>query len=398
MELPGVEPLSPQAWARVHSAVVDDLDHRRAAGMAPIDAPRPRTVGRRVAMVGVVAAAVAVAVLAGRQWLTAPGSETWHVVTADESSLIELEDAEIRVAAHSSVKVEVEPAGEAKVDLERGAVECNVEPRAGRRRFSVRAGDVVVSVVGTRFTVARRDSGVHVAVARGVVLVRADGASYRVGAGEAWPAAVARASDAPEEPTLPEDAAVRDNTARSDRAGSTGVGQPDVGQRPNDSESERGPVEPARPPRVDDPERPPQPALARGKTPTPPVSSGNASGDEASGELVTEDSGEGSTSVSTKRKPRERKHRKRLTPAQQRKLFARAQKLSARDPKGALALFHRVAQGDGTWAALALYAEADLALQGGQLARAKSLLRAYLRRFPRGPNADDARRNLEQIE
>jgi hypothetical protein len=67
----------------------------------------------------------------------------------------------------------------------------------------------------------------------------------------------------------------------------------------------------------------------------------------------------------------------------------------ARDPGGALAGYLEISRGTSRWAEISLYAAARLAADRGE-ARAKTLLEMYLRRFPRGANADDARQLLDR--
>lgn len=94
--------------------------------------------------------------------------------------------------------------GTITVDLDRGSVDCDVEPRPGRAPFRVVAGDVRVEVIGTRFTVTRRASGVRVDVTRGKVKVRDPNGEYLVAAGETWPSSLA-GSDVPEDAGAPEE-------------------------------------------------------------------------------------------------------------------------------------------------------------------------------------------------
>jgi len=71
--------------------------------------------------------------------------------------------------------------------------------------------------------------------------------------------------------------------------------------------------------------------------------------------------------------------------------------LEARDPSAALAGYLEISRGTSRWAEISLYAAARLAADRGE-ARAKTLLDMYLRRFPRGANADDARQLLDSLK
>lgn len=67
--------------------------------------------------------------------------------------------------------------------------------------------------------------------------------------------------------------------------------------------------------------------------------------------------------------------------------------LEVADPRAAIAGYLALARGTSAWSQLALFAAARLAADR-QDPRATQLLETYLRRFPRGANADDARELL----
>lgn len=69
------------------------------------------------------------------------------------------------------------------VRLDRGAAHFEVGPNK-RAPFRVLAGDVEIEVVGTEFTVARRQQQTIVQVSHGVVLVRSNGTEYTLRAGD----------------------------------------------------------------------------------------------------------------------------------------------------------------------------------------------------------------------
>jgi hypothetical protein len=76
-------------------------------------------------------------------------------------------------------------------------------------------------------------------------------------------------------------------------------------------------------------------------------------------------------------------------------LFELAAQLEIRDPEAALRIYGELAAApspaDGGWAASSLFAAARLEAERGHAAQSRELCDSYLRRFPRGPNADDAR-------
>jgi hypothetical protein len=74
-----------------------------------------------------------------------------------------------------------------------------------------------------------------------------------------------------------------------------------------------------------------------------------------------------------------------------RERYESALRLEGTRPDAALALYRALAAGRGPWAANALFAEARLELERGARDQATRLLRAYLERYPDGPNASLAR-------
>ena len=84
----------------------------------------------------------------------------------------------------SQVVVARVASGLTELTLLRGSARFDVTPNP-ERRFRVRAGDVVVQVLGTAFEVERAATGTHVAVTRGRVAVSWPGGSTELGAGEA---------------------------------------------------------------------------------------------------------------------------------------------------------------------------------------------------------------------
>lgn len=420
---PEVEPLSAAAWARIRNGVVADLDRRRLAVAAAPASSAWR--GRRgaLALAGAAALAVGVALVVTGGSSEEPAAASWRVATEAEPSVVTLDGAEIRVAARSSVLVEVSDDGGVSLGLERGAVECEVEPRGPRPPLSVRAAGVLVEVVGTHFAVALRDSEVRVEVSRGVVRVLEQGREHRVGAGQVWSSAPSAGalpvesrrssetrpsfasrgrpeskrtadssdSDAPSQaaldragatPLAAEADAARSSGAAGEASVGSGVAQPSPGGAPAASTE-------ASSPRLEEEE------TARSSTSSGRVLK-SAAGKRSN--RARESSVAAPSKSKKRRQTARRSDEHRLSKREQRQLFARAQTLAATDSDAAIALFGRVARGAGTWAALALYAQADLELQRGNLATASSLLREYLRRFPHGRNAADARRSLEQIE
>lgn len=110
---------------------------------------------------------------------------------SDELSVTLADGSQVQLGAQSALQVRGGQSSAVSLALSRGQVTCDVTHREGRR-FSVRAGDVEVRVVGTKFSVkasAGASPRVEVAVLRGVVEVesqRRPGVVARVAAGEVW--------------------------------------------------------------------------------------------------------------------------------------------------------------------------------------------------------------------
>ncbi len=76
--------------------------------------------------------------------------------------------------------------------------------------------------------------------------------------------------------------------------------------------------------------------------------------------------------------------------------FERLATLEKKNPTAAMTGYLELSQSSGRWAANALYAAARLAVDRSD-PRAKTLLTVYLKRFPSGANADDARELLARF-
>ncbi|HUJ59698.1 MAG TPA: FecR family protein [Kofleriaceae bacterium] len=305
-ERPPVEPMSDVAWARVERGLWARMD-----GAA---APRRRRVRPwQLGVAGALAAAAALIV-----WLVArtpdrpqvatapppPVEEPTRAVSGETPSAVQFGDIHITLDADSAVVMQHE-ADRPIALLERGAAWFSVAPRGARPAFEVRAGDLAVRVIGTRFRVARDAEHAEVAVDHGVVEVTFRGSVVRVGAGESWtseaPGTVAEVAAAEPEPVL---------------------------------------APPARP-------RP------RAAAPSPPPDRDRARYDELVG-------------------------------------------LEVKDPQAAIQGYLELAK-SSRWADVALFAAARLAADRHD-PRAQTLLSIYLRRFPHGDNAEDARQLLARVK
>jgi hypothetical protein len=197
-----VEPLGEQRWARIERELFERVDAGESVPQSA-SVQRVQATPRWRMAAALMLAGAAAAVLGAGAWhvITAPPRVATvvpsRITTEATESSVSVGEARLDVAPQSAVSVSGDDAHGLTVFLERGRVECEVPPRAGRPPFSVQAGDVLVQVVGTHFAVARTDADVQVDVQRGVVQVTAAGRRSDVAAGEHWPAMVDRASETP---------------------------------------------------------------------------------------------------------------------------------------------------------------------------------------------------------
>lgn len=174
----------PSRRVRVWAEVERRLDQGRA---------RPRWL--------LLAAPLGAAAVAAVAWFTITSSERgpWRgeaIVTAQTESVATLEDGSvITVQRDSSLERCRDAAGCFAVT--RGAAEFKVAKQ--HRSFRVRALDVEVRVVGTRFKVERSDAEVEVTVTEGRVEIVRGGALIRtLAAGDRWSSAIPEATAASE--------------------------------------------------------------------------------------------------------------------------------------------------------------------------------------------------------
>lgn len=348
---PPVEPMSDVAWARVERGLMQRLDAEPAV-VPPL--PSRRRWMWIAAPAFAVAATIALVIgLRGGTQEVAP-SEPSRVVAGDAPSSVSFGDAHLALAANSAI-VMTQERGAPSVLVERGAVRFTVAPRAERPAFVVRAGDVVVRVVGTRFEVSRSDERVAVAVDHGIVDVIFRGATMRVAAGQRW------TSEAPEATTTiamaapPAAPPAPTASATVDTPTPTPTPTPTVKTSPLPA---RAPIPTASPRST--------------TTATVPVV-------EASPSPTTMPAAPSATVESEQAK------------------YERLTKLEAKDATKALAGYLQLSSGSSEWAAIGLYAAGRLAADRND-PRARTFLEIYLRRFPSGANADDAKTLLDRLQ
>ncbi len=242
-------------------------------------------------------------------------------------------EADLTLAARSAMTVSESPDGGVVVALEQGEVRCAVAPRGERPPFVVLAADVRVEVVGTRFTVRRDDTVVGVVVEEGTVRVARAGEAALVKAGGVWPAVATAA------------AAGTDSDPETETETET---EPEtVPEAATEPEMTMAPVRvaPKAPKRESAPaEKPAAPAVDPSK-----------------------------------------------------EQWSKATKAESERPGEALAIYKQLAAGGGTYAPMALFAQARLESDLGHKDRARRLFTEYLRRYPNGLNAQVARDQLKKL-
>ncbi len=341
---PPVEPLSEIAWHRVEKSLFATLDCDASAPVVRAAAP---TWWRWAAGGGLALAAAAalVAIVVTRDDGAATardgGAATWRpdapsrVATLDAPTEVQFGDAHITVEANSALTLHGDADAGVLILLERGAATFEVAPRAGRPPFVLQAGEVSVRVVGTRFTVSRSGDAASVDVTEGHVEVVAQGHRVQVHAGESW----SSGGD-------------REAAAGGLVAPPGGIAAALLSDESDDDEG----------------------------------------GDVTQAESVQGAPGDAGGTAVTAPRPRPRASR------DDKASFERAAALEASDPRAALAAYRDLARGRGAWAANALYAAGRLAAELDDRKTATRLLGDYLRRYPTGANAADARALLRTLE
>ena len=198
-------PVTEARRDRVERQLFAQLAAVRLTDRADAVIPRPR---RNRLAIGVACACAAAALLYlatrdGEHRGGGPVASPSRVVTpVGGSSQVSVPGARLDAKSDTNFVWQEGSDGSLTIMLERGAVDCDVDPRKGKAPFRVIAGEVKVTVVGTRFTVTRTPSP-RVDVAHGTVKVEAPGGVWLVEAGQRWPAEQA-AADVPAESAAPE--------------------------------------------------------------------------------------------------------------------------------------------------------------------------------------------------
>jgi hypothetical protein len=352
-----IPPMRDSGLHRIERGVFAALD-----APAPLMGPVPVRSGRRrfvalsfAAVAAVAVIGVRVGVRQGRRGETAGRA---RITTTTSGSRIAIAGAALEIAPDSAVSFGAGKDGAMVVVLDRGAVTCEVAPRTNRAPFVVEAGATRVTVIGTRFTVRRLGEHASVSVEHGLVEVADTNMTELVRAGESF---------RPGEPVT------RDPLATEVPAPAPVVTAPVVAAAlptAHRVHERRVAVASAADVVV-------APTLAASEAPAPPPAN-----DEP---VVVEEPAAVAPAESAARR------------ASTQVLFELAAQLEVRDPTTALSIYSQLAAGDDAWAASALFASARLEAERNRARNARDLSETYLRRFPRGPNADDARALLDAL-
>lgn len=285
-----------------------------------------------------LAAAAVIAIVIGTRGDAVSIDEMPARVVSDASpSAISFGDAHVTLDPHTAVVMNHDPNTPSAL-VEYGSAWFAVAPRHDRAPFVVHAGDVTVRVVGTRFLVARSAEVVTVEVDRGTIEIQFHETRLELNAGQRWSSQPTQTAAIAPEPAAPP-AAI----------------EPPPSTTTLDNKQ---PAKPVAKPRITKP-APTKPDVAKADLapPPPPVV------------VVDPD----------------------------RATFDGLAHLELRDPAGAIAGYLQLSNRSPKWAAQALYAAGRLAAERRD-PRARDLLASYLRRFPRGRNADDVREVLAHLK
>ncbi|WP_394829143.1 FecR domain-containing protein [Pendulispora albinea] len=362
-----VEPLNDARWAKIEGALFDQLERdehaarevhdesehdERVATSHIVEGPAYawwRT-GAYFVVAGAVAAAIGAIVSRAVWHPEPPPAISSHVETGTSGTHLVIGEAALDVGPQAALFVNGDDAHGVLVVLERGKVDFEVTPRRERPPFVVQAGEARVRVTGTRFSVDRTGEGARVDVSSGMVEVSAHGQMANVHAGEHWPA-----KDTAQPLAVPEPAAVLDPAPAS-----TAAEVPRASRKASGS---------------------PRPESA---TPPPPVV------ESAEPEVPSSSNESDTSSLFSPAEPSDAMSR--------RMVYESAARLESTRPMMSLAQYAELARGSDPWAANALYAAGRLQADRGMKEHACRTLEDYLVRFPRGPNAADARDLLGRLK
>jgi len=180
--------VDPQESARLRRRLetIQPLQIRQAR-----QSRRRRTAASAVAL----AAALAFALLVGPQLVPRDDPIVRMVVETSPDApeaISPVFGVDLDVAASSRISVVADRSRQVAIDLRRGEVVVDFEPSASATALDVIAGDVTVSVTGTRFGVSRRGNDIAAWVDHGSVRVSWPGGETALTDGESWQQSRAR--------------------------------------------------------------------------------------------------------------------------------------------------------------------------------------------------------------
>jgi hypothetical protein len=378
-----VERFSDARWSRIERQIFAELDSDAGRRSALTE--------RRWALAWIPAAAVfgaaIVALLVVRPWARGRASdEPVRLATTDSASRFTVGESALTISPNSLVLVRGDEERGVDVVLDHGTIACEVAPRRGRPPFVVDAGEVRVRVVGTGFTVHYDGGAASVEVAHGVVEVVARGEVSTLRDGDHWPAPVAR-------PTAP--------------SGDGGASPPPAEPSPVAPSPARPGAAPRHPtgavasPRVPSPAGTVAPTDAAPTTVAPTTVAPTTVAPTTVAPTSVAPTGTAPTvppaAESTPASTSARQVTAAAVPPSS-ALFDEAARLERSQPDQAAAIYRRLASSDTPWAPNALFALARLEADRGHRADAVRLLQAYLARYPRGINSEDARDLLRRLQ
>ena len=333
------EPLSESRWNKIEQRVFARLDAGELRSTQ--DSNRPAPFWARHARVWALglAASLLLAVVALSGSNRSPAPTVSRISTGVTASHVALPGVALDVSPHSAVVVSGSAEESALIVLDRGEVTCDVAHRRPGAPMFVQAGELSVEVVGTRFTVTRHEEAANVRVEEGVVRVRLRGRSASVKAGETWPPALTAGA----------------SSATSGAEVSPASELPEALGAAGSSVGALLPREPV-----------PRPRIAK----------------------ETKEAKEAKEANSTT---------KALPPSVQQQ-FEMATRIEAKEPAEAIRLYEGIESSSSGWASNALFAHGRLEAARGNRVTARHILTQYLRRFPAGANAPDARLLLSRLE
>lgn len=340
-----IEKLSDATWDRIERKVFDELSEGTSASPEVTSKPLSKRSPRVI-----VWAAAALALLGvAATLLRSPDDEALgatRMVTAQGDAETLVGDASLRLGPETAFTVVGGERSGRVVVIERGRIDFAVPPRRQRPPFVVQAGDVRVEVVGTQFVVERHGDAVSVEVREGTVRVVARGHATMLTAGTRFELGSAAGTHA------------RTQEVESEKVGTVGT------------EGYEGPEE-----RASKRSRRARSSHSVRDATSEAVTVAPSRAAPSRGDAASTDS--------------------RLDASQR---FERASRLERGDQDEAIAIYRSIAAEGGPWAANARFAAGRLELERGRPAAARRWLEEYLGRHPDGPNAEDARALLRQMQ